>query len=93
MRKIIVNYYFLAILFVVAQAIFVVARGNSSIMNNKQIQAARAENQLLEQKVSSLESQLAHLSSIENAREHQTTTLVDIGARETVNVKSLAVLP
>lgn len=93
MKKIILNYYLLAVLFVVAQAIFVVAQGNSSIMQTKNIAAARQENTALEQQIDKLESKLAHLSSIENARLLAQNNYVDIGARQTVNVKSLAALP
>jgi cell division protein FtsL len=68
MKKIILNYYLLAILLVIAQAIFVVAQGNSSITYIKRISTAEKQQTQLEQKLSILESELDHLQSIENTR-------------------------
>jgi hypothetical protein len=91
MKKIILNYYLLAVLLVIAQAIFVVAQGNSSITYIKKIGAAEKEQARLEQKLNILESELAYLQSIENTRlTANLDNFVNIGARELISGKSLA---
>ncbi len=63
MKKILINYYLLATLALIAQAIFVVYSGNIAIATNLEITSLQAENDAINENIRLLQDKISYNNS------------------------------
>ncbi|MDO5561481.1 MAG: hypothetical protein Q4G02_01775 [bacterium] len=94
MKKIIANYYLLAICGLIVQAVLVVFSGNVSIATNLEIKKVQADNQEITNRLRILEDEISgNTSAYQLTTENEFADLVPIDKREVVSHKNLASLP
>lgn len=93
MQKLIINYYLLAILGLIAQAIFVVFSSNVSIATNLEIKTFQAENQAMTDQIRVLQDKISSNNSSYNLiSQAEFSNYVPITSRTLVSPRSLASL-
>jgi C4-dicarboxylate-specific signal transduction histidine kinase len=101
MKKIVANFYLLALLGLVAQAIYVVSVNNSAITDSLKVGAVQTENKQLQQKISLLEDKIARMQSLNYLLERVEASEAGvsgkqwqpIGERQVVSAPVVASLP
>lgn len=94
MKKLIANYYLLAIGGLLVQAVLVVFSGNVSIATNLEIKKIQADNQTITNRLRILEDEISsNTSAYQLSTSHEFADLVPIDEREVVGNKNLASLP
>jgi hypothetical protein len=72
MKKLLFNFYFMIILGLTAQAIFVVVTGNATTVKRLQYEALLQENEALEERISILSDRIAQGQSLEELEAYLT---------------------
>lgn len=94
MKKIIANYYLLAVCGLIVQAVLVVFSGNVSIATNLEIKKIQTDNQAITNRLRILEDEISgNTSTYQLAMENEFADLVPIDKREIISNKNLASLP
>jgi hypothetical protein len=72
MKKLLFNFYFMIILGLTAQAVFVVVAGNETTVKRLQYEAIAYENEALEERISLLQDKIARGQSLEEIETYLT---------------------
>jgi len=91
MKKIIINFYLITVLALIAQAIFVVSSGNLTIADSLQVKQLQAENSKLTEEIAVLEGKIVQAQTVKTATANlENNEFVSIDNRETITNKMLA---